>query len=1573
MDYVSDSEASSDEDDGTDLLLVGNISFALISSFSVFLGSIRRKGRPYIHAESIQSTVLPPDHCMMPEECDNNPKFSMCNGDSNKHQKNVVVAKPVVEVIRMDMKPNTPRDPSPTATKLGKFVLDRKADLHNHLQDCCSSESIDRLNHPRVTEEMNAWAPAGKEQSTNMTQSISGEMNISHSLISNHAAAGLAYIGSQEPGELSQANAMDVVDKLLSDYNAGLSLDIDTERTQGTSSFHVLVTRGAHCLAKRADRIWSVRRAGIFDWDDSLEDERQDGFLSNRNDYFCKKQASVCESPSVSLKPIHLNSKIIGGAHDMSGQKECRNCKHSNGTSLMCPDPCLVPENPVSSKKLHVPEAKKKNIFKDVDEWSNSKSLEQQLEAVDVVECIEDVYDVGPNTQMAAEAMEALFCGSPVNHELEDASPVGGMLTTDCSRGMIVEKASAMNLSLQKIVSSSLNSESIQMQRKGTKARRTMSNRRNLSSRKCSSKSRMNRKSEDTIEKTQVINQNWDMKEQSYAIASANPNEHFESFKQQKASERVNGTFVNEVEKYCTSWTSKGKHSDSKQLIIGEHSSSDKSVLHQTKQSETKATNDASFPEAQMKENMHFVDASGLLRPTNKNHTEVSGRSTTFERKFGSHPDVLDKKGKCKEKLIISAPKRDALSYRKRRTTHLITSSNSDDNDTLNNQLLTIDVKTTAKVQPTKRGRIKDVVRSLPEILDTAKRRRRTAVTPLLSQSGQIPSNPTKLSSMSCLQKRASVSFAASKPDLGKDSKKCSTNNFSTAVMKHRGPLKEVAVCKLSTESASNFKHVEGRSLYIQQSDVARKTPLKETNTGVPFCMAYDPMRRPCNKGLSKSSARELIRLEAAEPASACLLKDSRKRKDMASVRVLFSQNLDEDIIKQQKKILMRFRIPVAPSISDATHFITDKFARTRNMLEAMAMGKPVVTNTWLESCGQASCYIDEKNYILRDLKKEREIGFSMPVSLNHARHCPLLQGMSVLITPKVKPDQALIASLVKAAHGQKASERVNGTFVNEVEKYCTSWTSKGKHSDSKQLIIGEHSSSDKSVLHQTKQSETKATNDASFPEAQMKENMHFVDASGLLRPTNKNHTEVSGRSTTFERKFGSHPDVLDKKGKCKEKLIISAPKRDALSYRKRRTTHLITSSNSDDNDTLNNQLLTIDVKTTAKVQPTKRGRIKDVVRSLPEILDTAKRRKRTAVTRLLSQSGQIPSNPTKLSSMSCLQKRASVSFAASKPDLGKDSKKCSTNNFSTAVMKHRGPLKEVAVCKLSTESASNFKHVEGRSLYIQQSDVARKTPLKETNTGVPFCMAYDPMRRPCNKGLSKSSARELIRLEAAEPASACLLKDSRKRKDMASVRVLFSQNLDEDIIKQQKKILMRFRIPVAPSISDATHFITDKFARTRNMLEAMAMGKPVVTNTWLESCGQASCYIDEKNYILRDLKKEREIGFSMPVSLNHARHCPLLQGMSVLITPKVKPDQALIASLVKAAHGQPLEQTESHEIKENKVPDDLIIISCEEDYEICFPFLEQGGDVFSSELLLNGIVIQKLEFERHRLFSGSC
>ncbi|KAI4364409.1 hypothetical protein MLD38_020505 [Melastoma candidum] len=252
-----------------------------------------------------------------------------------------------------------------------------------------------------------------------------------------------------------------------------------------------------------------------------------------------------------------------------------------------------------------------------------------------------------------------------------------------------------------------------------------------------------------------------------------------------------------------------------------------------------------------------------------------------------------------------------------------------------------------------------------------------------------------------------------------------------------------------------------------------------------------------------------------------------------------------------------------------------------------------------------------------------------------------------------------------------------------------------------------------------------------------------------------------------------------------------------------------------------------------------------------------------------------------------------------------------------------------------------------------------------------PLCAGDEYLKQSCRKNLCTASLMKEIRSltsSASDASPDC--KPLRRRRDMTGFCVLFSQHLDDDTVKQQKKILGRLGASTASSIEAATHFVADEFVRTRNMLEAIASGKPVVTNLWLESCGQACCFLDEKNYILRDTKKEKQFGFSMPGSLARASQRPLLQGKKVLITPNTKPGKETISNLVKAVKGQPIERIGRSGLKDGQVPDDLLILSCEDDYETCLPFLEKGAPIYSSELLLNGIVTQRLEYERHRLFA---
>ncbi|XP_030473836.2 uncharacterized protein LOC115691368 [Syzygium oleosum] len=288
-----------------------------------------------------------------------------------------------------------------------------------------------------------------------------------------------------------------------------------------------------------------------------------------------------------------------------------------------------------------------------------------------------------------------------------------------------------------------------------------------------------------------------------------------------------------------------------------------------------------------------------------------------------------------------------------------------------------------------------------------------------------------------------------------------------------------------------------------------------------------------------------------------------------------------------------------------------------------------------------------------------------------------------------------------------------------------------------------------------------------------------------------------------------------------------------------------------------------------------------------------------------------------------------------------------------------------------NTESNAMLGHTPREKCNGNSAHTTPINCLTPFNDASPVCVGNGYMYPSCKKNLSRSYLRNEIKsLNASGPRPSSSYKDMRKRRDMSDISVLYSHHLDDDIIKQQKKILARLGASAVSSIAEATHFITDKFVRTRNMLEAIASGKPVVTHLWLESCGQANCFLDERNYILRDAKKEKQFGFSMPVSLARACQHPLLLGRRVLITSNVKPGKDIISSLVRAVGGQPVERIGRSALRDDKLADDLLILSCEDDYNMCLPFLEKGVTVYSSELLLNGIVTQKLEYERHRLFA---
>jgi hypothetical protein len=200
--------------------------------------------------------------------------------------------------------------------------------------------------------------------------------------------ARLEYLNSQEPGDASQASAIDVVDRLIVEDDTDAFQTIAVEPVSATKSASTLRSTIAQCLAKRADHSFPLEKAGIFEWfDNPNHDAHVPSNISREN-------------PIVHVKSriSYFDSQRCGG--------------NGSGTRAGA-------------------------MLEYIDEDSGMNCLNKS-EPAGVTDDFYEAYDIGPNTQMAAEAMEALFNASTVSysameHEHPENSPWKEKLDSLCS------------------------------------------------------------------------------------------------------------------------------------------------------------------------------------------------------------------------------------------------------------------------------------------------------------------------------------------------------------------------------------------------------------------------------------------------------------------------------------------------------------------------------------------------------------------------------------------------------------------------------------------------------------------------------------------------------------------------------------------------------------------------------------------------------------------------------------------------------------------------------------------------------------------------------------------------------------------------------------------------------------------------------------------------------------------------------------------------------------------------------------------------------------------------------------
>ncbi|XP_032452320.1 probable serine/threonine-protein kinase DDB_G0282963 isoform X6 [Nasonia vitripennis] len=209
----------------------------------------------------------------------------------------------------------------------------------------------------------------------------------------------------------------------------------------------------------------------------------------------------------------------------------------------------------------------------------------------------------------------------------------------------------------------------------------------------------------------------------------------------------------------------------------------------------------------------------------------------------------------------------------------------------------------------------------------------------------------------------------------------------------------------------------------------------------------------------------------------------------------------------------------------------------------------------------------------------------------------------------------------------------------------------------------------------------------------------------------------------------------------------------------------------------------------------------------------------------------------------------------------------------------------------------------------------------------------------------------------------------SRNRRTMsmspmkgASYKVLFTGERSE----VHRKIVAKLGGSEMEDPEKCSILVTDKVRRTYKFLCCLAQGIPIVSVAWLNDSGKAHRFLNWENYVLQDPTAEAKFKFKLKESLEKASTHRLLEGYTVLITPRItQPPVAELKGMVISSGGKPLVKPTT------KWQENTVIITKEDDLQNAKKFMAKAPKsvtMHSTEFILTGILRQELSLEEFKL-----
>jgi hypothetical protein len=688
--------------------------------------------------------------------------------------------------------------------------------------------------------------------------------------------AGLSYVDSQEPGELSQAYALDFVDRFLKDNAMESQQEFDHgKKTRGKLN-SVSSAKGQQSLAKKANDRNMLGEAGVFDWDDNREDE-------GGGDIFCRRKGEFFDNGGHGRRSFTQPQKPGRSRLDEYRYHQEHSNVNNKRMGLAHSDSKLMLHKPKVNDKTVQEMNLKRNLADELNAESNDNPSGGHLETNVAKKDMPDMLNVGFDTQMAAEAMEAL-----ANHDANDDDQGRENRSKGSCRGSFSGKADNVKQpsSRKRVCLSSVGVAS-------RRCKKAKSNSAKLSKESLISSEKhldnVRKQSGIEIVRRKSERANLIAKECLTTSGSGNSDKMpSKIIRQRKAGGTLDRSCINESNRCNDSATLSGGSTVKKQRLRGEdgiyapiaHRTRQSLVVNQLKNAENTSC-------ALLEEINHPMEVYALENKSNcstgilasaflkeKSSTLGPNQSKEVENVKSSHHEQSTQRLTA----YTNGSEIDALSCPRRRRSHRKLSDRENGSDNL-------DGAAEPSVWP------KDIGQSVS-------RRKRSHYD---AKSTLVDSN------MKTKTQSADAVYGKS----GEIDGKMISKDLAVAKAGRRSVRNSNASCPSSAKKVNARTDESPREKCKPSDSACTTTPVScktPENAASPVCMGNEYFKQSCKRNLSRSCLLKEIRsLSTAGPEPPSALKDSRKRRDMTDVRVLYSHHLDEDIIKQQKKVVCDF------------------------------------------------------------------------------------------------------------------------------------------------------------------------------------------------------------------------------------------------------------------------------------------------------------------------------------------------------------------------------------------------------------------------------------------------------------------------------------------------------------------------------------------------------------------------------------------------------------------------------------------------------------------------------------------